>query len=67
MISVDWEAGWRNAITWNRLYHQAPPSHWLFLHPALALSVGATHFCSFDPRSRKIARAHGITLLPASL
>jgi hypothetical protein len=67
MTAVDWEAGLRNAITWNRFHPGAPPNHWLFLHPALALTVGATHFCSLDPRPREIARSHGLSLLPASL
>lgn len=44
MISLDWESSFRNAITWTRLHHSAPPSPWLFLHPALAMTVGATHF-----------------------
>ena len=64
---VDWESGFRNAITWTRLRPGAPPSPWLFLHPALAVTVGATHFCSFDPRPREIARSHGLELLPRSL
>jgi hypothetical protein len=67
MISLDWESFFRNAITWTRLHHGAPPSPWLFLHPALAVTVGATHFCSFDPRPREIARSHGLELLPPSI
>lgn len=67
MVASDWESAFRNAITWNRLYHDAPPSLWLFLHPALALTAGATHFCSFDPRTRGLAHAHGMKLLPESV
>ena len=67
LISVDWESAFRNTITWTRVHPAAPPSPWLFLHPALAVTAGATHFCSFDPRSRGIARSHGLKLLPASL
>jgi len=67
MLSPDWESSFRNAITWTRLHHNSPPSPWLFLHPALAVTTGATHFCSFDPRSRLIARSHGLKLLPASI
>ena len=67
MVQVDWESAFRNAITWTRVHHNAPPSPWLFLHPALAVTVGATHFCSFEPRSRKIAHARGIELLPKSI
>jgi hypothetical protein len=67
MASADWESAFRNAITWNRLCHGAPPSLWLFLHPALALTTGATHFCSFDPRTRAMAHTHGMRLLPESV
>jgi hypothetical protein len=67
LISVDWESSFRNAISWTRLHVSAPPGPWLFLHPALAVTIGATHFCSFDPRPRAIARAHGMELLPRSL
>jgi hypothetical protein len=67
LISIDWESCWRNAVTWTRLHQSAPPSPWLFLHPALAVTVGATHFCSFDPRPREIARSRGLTLLPGSI
>src|SRR5688500_10162314 len=67
IVAVDWEGAFRNAITWTRLHHSAPPSPWLLLHPALAVAVGATHFCSFDPRSREVARAHGLELLPEAV
>ena len=67
ILSPDWESSFRNAITWTRLHPNSPPSPWLFLHPAFAVTAGATHFCSFDPRSREIARTHGLKLLPVSL
>ena len=67
MVAVDWESAFRNAIAWSRVHHTAPPSPWLLLHPALALTSGATHFCSFDPRVRALARAHGLHLLPETL
>ena len=67
MVGVDWESAFRNAITWTRLHPSAPPSPWLLLHPALAVTAGATHFCSFDPRAREVARSHGLQLLPESL
>jgi hypothetical protein len=67
MASANWESAFRNAITWNRLSHDAPPSLWLFLHPALALTLGTTHFCSFDPRTRIMAHMHGMRLLPETI
>jgi hypothetical protein len=67
LTAADWDTAFRNAITWNRLVPEAPPTPWLFLHPALALASGTTHFCSFDPRTRVLARSHGIRLLPEAL
>jgi hypothetical protein len=67
LTPADWDTGFRNAITWNRLATDAPPSPWLFLHPALALASGATHFFSFDPRTRLLARSHEIVVLPESI
>ena len=64
LTPADWEKAFRNAITWNRHTQDAPPTAWLFLHPALALSAGVTHFCSFDPRTRAMAQSHGIRLIP---
>jgi hypothetical protein len=65
--AVDWDTVFRNAITWNRMASEASPGPWLFLHPAAALASGATHFFSFDPRTRQLARAHGMKLLPGAL
>ena len=67
LTQTDWETGLRNAITWNRLAPDSPPTPWLFLHPALALAAGATHFFSFDPRTRLLARSHGILVSPEHL
>jgi len=39
----------------------------LLLWPALAASSGATHFLSFDPRTRRLASGAGLELLPESL
>jgi hypothetical protein len=65
--SVDWEAAFRVAITWNRAYTSKAPAPLLLLHPALAAVAGASHFLSFDPRSRQAARAAGLRLLPENL
>ena len=67
LVAADWENALRNAIAWNRHTPEEPPSLWLFLHPALAVCGGATHFCSFDPRTRRLAHLRGIRLLPQSL
>lgn len=67
LTETDWESALRNAITWNRTIPDSPPSPWLFLHPALALASGATAFYSFDPRTRLLARSHGIRLFPERL
>ena len=65
--SVDWETAYRVAITWNRAYTRKAPAPLLILHPALAAVAGASHFLSFDPRSRQAARAAGLHLLPEKL
>jgi len=65
--SVDWETSYRMAITWNRAYTRKAPSPLLILHPALAAVGGASHFLSFDPRSRQPAKAAGLRLLPEEL
>jgi hypothetical protein len=45
---------------------QTPPAL-LLLWPALAVTAGATHFLSFDPRPRRLAKAAGLKLLPETL
>jgi hypothetical protein len=67
LTETDWDTGFRNAVTWNRLAPDSPPSPWLFLHPALALASMATEFFSFDPRSRALASSHGMRVLPERL
>ena len=65
--SADWETAFRVAVTWNRAYTRKAPAPLLLLHPALAAVAGASHFLSFDPRSRQAARAAGLRLLPEEL
>ena len=65
--SVDWETALRMAITWNRAYTRKAPAPLLILHAALAAVAGASHFLSFDPRSRQAARSAGLRLLPDEL
>jgi hypothetical protein len=63
----DWQDAFRLAIAWTRRYTTEPPAPLLVLHPALALLGAATHFGSFDPRSRKLAKAAGLKVLPSKL
>ncbi|MHC1765456.1 MAG: hypothetical protein AB9869_14335 [Verrucomicrobiia bacterium] len=66
LTPADWDSAFRMALTWNG-HSSAPAPFLLLLHPALALSNGATHFMSFDPRSREVARATGLGVLPEGL
>jgi hypothetical protein len=63
----DWDTSFRLAITWNAASPAAPPPPLLLLHPALAVVSESTHFLSFDPRSRAIARQAGLEILPERL
>ena len=63
---ADWDSAFRFAITWNG-HNTIPRPFLLLLHPALAMSDGATHFMSFDPRSREVARAVGLQVLPRTI
>lgn len=64
---VDWDTGFRLAVTWNGHSASPPSPPLLLLHPALAAASGATAFLSFDPRSRRVAKAAGLQLLPERL
>lgn len=65
--ATDWDTALALAVKWNRQFTEPPPLPLLIVHPALAAVAGATHFMSFDPRSRSLARAAGLKLLPARL
>ena len=67
LVPADWDSAFRNAITWNSQLAEAPPAPLLLLHPALAAVAGASHFLSFDPRSRAIAKRAGLSLIPETL
>ena len=64
--TIDWDAGFRLALDWNR-HDIFAPAPLLILQPALASASGATHFAGFDSRSRKIDKAAGLKLLPPQL
>jgi|GEM_PF-1846367 len=42
----------------------ASPTH--ILHPCLAAAAGFTHYASFEPETRRFARAAGLRLLPTA-
>lgn len=66
-VHVDYDIALLLASQWQReLGTQTPPAL-LLLWPAVAVAVGATHFLSFDPRPRKLAKAAGLKLLPERL
>ena len=64
---VDWAAALSGAVRLITQSSDAPPPPLLLLHPILATYAGATHFLSFDPRSRSIARIIGLQILPDKL
>lgn len=67
IIEPDWQGAMRLAIGWTRRSAEEPPAPLLVLHPCMAVVAGATHFASFDPRSRAVAKRAGLKLLPANL
>lgn len=54
------------AYQWQKHSKRTQPTL-LLLWPALAVTTGATHFLSFDPRTRQLARTAGLKLLPEKL
>jgi hypothetical protein len=63
----DWEDALENAVDWNRRIVGSVPPPNLILHPSVAVATGATHFLSFDPRSRALAAHAGLVLVPRIL
>jgi hypothetical protein len=64
---VDWLPVANLAIDLGRrsLQHQAKPLHYLLA--ASAAATQSSHFLSFDPRTRYLARMAGLKLLPETL
>jgi hypothetical protein len=62
-----WDAAFALARSWNERTPEEPPTSSFLLHPAIAASCGCTHFLSFQPESRALAAAAGMTLLPVKL
>ena len=67
MQEINWGGAFNLALSWNSGWKDVPPPPLLLLHPALAVASGATHFLSFDPRARVVARRAELKLLPARL
>ena len=64
---TDWNSALEVAIAWNEHHSSPPPPPLLLLHPALAAISACTAFLSFDPRSRSVAQAVGLRVLPDRL
>ena len=65
-IRLDYDIAIDLAYRWQKQSNTTLPAI-LLLWPALAVTVGATHFLSFDPRTRQLASEAGLKLLPEKL
>jgi hypothetical protein len=65
-IRLDYDIAIDLAYRWQKQSNATLPGL-LLLWPALAATVGATHFLSFDPRTRQLAIAAGLKSLPEKL
>jgi hypothetical protein len=65
-IRLDYDIAIDLARQWQKRTQETLPAL-LLLWPALAVTVGATEFLSFDPRTRQLAAAAGLKLMPAKL
>jgi hypothetical protein len=63
----DFNEALQQARRWNADAESSPPNVSELLHPATAVCFGFTHFCSFAPDSRNLAKAQGLELVPATL
>jgi hypothetical protein len=64
---IDFSPAFRLGLRLNAAAVAPVPTPALLLHPALAASGGATHFLSFDPRSRGLAPSLRVPVLPHHL
>jgi hypothetical protein len=64
--TLDYDIAIQLAQQWQERLTKTLPSL-LLLWPALAVTIGATHFLSFDPRTRRLAQTAGLKLLPERL
>lgn len=63
---LDYEIAIHLANQWQKHSTRTLPAL-LLLWPAMAVTTGATHFLSFDPRTRQLAQIAGLQLLPKTL
>ena len=66
-VPLDYDVAWHLASQWQRQLAGNTPPLLLLAWPALAAVSSATHFLSFDPRTRNLALAAGLHVLPAAL
>jgi len=65
-IRLDYDIAIDLATQWQKQSRTTLPAL-LLLWPALAITTGATHFLSFDPRTRQLATRAGLKSLPEKL
>jgi len=66
-MPIDYDLAIHLANQWQQRLTGATPPLLLLLWPALAATSGSTHFLSFDPRCRQLAKSAGLAVLPESL
>lgn len=65
-IRLDYDIAIDLATQWQKRSNDVLPAL-LLLWPAMAVTAGASTYLSFDPRTRRLARASGLKLLPERL
>ena len=65
-IRLDYDIAIDLASQWQKRAKEVLPAL-LLLWPAMAVTTGAETFLSFDPRTRQLAKASGLKLLPEKL
>jgi len=65
--SSDWDSAVRLARAMMRRTHRVAESWLVYLHATLAASSGATHYLSFQPAYRAVAKTLSLKLLPERL
>ncbi|MBI2928190.1 MAG: hypothetical protein HYY24_21180 [Verrucomicrobia bacterium] len=63
----DWELGLRHALQLQRQVGRQIAGATACVHVGLARVSGATHFLSFEPKSREAAQLFGLEVLPERL
>jgi len=66
-MPLDYDVAIHLASQWQLNLAGETPPLLLLLWPALAAASGCTHFLSFDPRCRQLAKSAGLTVHPDSL